>query len=459
VQIAALPGFSLSTFEQRIYDPSASSLSHLLGYVGGISAAELAEPALADYRLVDQVGKAGLERGAESLLRGQNGKVQIEVDALGQELAIVNRTEPTPGANLTLSIDLGLQQFIQRRLEEVLRANQRSRAAVVAIDPRTGGVRALVSLPAYDSNQFATGIDAAAYAKLIADPDKPLFDRAIAGQFPAGSTFKPFVAYAALKEGVVTETTAFLSVGGIRVGPWFFPDWRAGGHGLTDVRKALADSVNTYFYIVGGGYEQTTGLGVERITAYARKFGFGETTGLPLPGEASGFLPSKQWKEETKGERWYVGDTYNLSIGQGDLLVTPIQMAAAAAALANGGTKVTPRLIEAVDGSAATDILETTAETESLDPYVVQVVREGMRQAVTRGSARLLSGLGFPVAGKTGTAQNIGDRPTHAWFIGFAPYQNPTLAVAILIEEGGEGSSVAVPLAYDIFNWWQTLEP
>lgn len=450
VETSRLPGFVLETSVSRSYDMSASSLAHVLGYTARVSPQEL--KAREGLRPVDDVGKAGIERGADVLLRGVPGTVVSEVDALGRNLSLVSRVEPVAGANLTLAIDKDLQAFVEERVRATFEATGTSKASVVAMDPASGAVRALVSLPAYDANQFAVGIDHASYERLTSDPDQPLFPRAVAGEFPSGSVFKPFVSFAALAEGIITERTSFLSTGGISVGPWYFPDWKAGGHGITDVRKALADSVNTFFYIVGGGLDQVTGLGVDRITSYAARFGFGAKTGIELPSEADGFLPSKQWKQETKGEPWYVGDTYHLAIGQGDLLVTPLQMGSAISAVANGGTTVSAHLIEGVDGGAG--VPPPRPAPERLDPDLIRIVREGMRQGVTRGSSRYLSTLPFPVAGKTGTAQTPGDKPTHAWWAGFGPYEDPTLAVVILIEHGGEGSSVAVPIARDVFQWW-----
>lgn len=454
VETSRLPGFALETSLSRAYETGASSLSHVLGYTGRINAKE--RPDRPDYLITDDIGRSGVERGAELLLRGAPGHTVVEVDALGHELSLVSKTDPVPGANLILSIDADFQAYVEERVEATFRATGTSRASVVAIDPQTGGVRALVSLPSYDSNSFAQGIDRVTYQRLLDDPDQPLFPRAVSGEFPSGSVFKPFVAFAALKEGVISEHTSFLSSGGISVGPWYFPDWKAGGHGVTDVRKALADSVNTFFYIVGGGLDQVTGLGVERITGYARAFGFGQKTGIELPAEADGFLPSKEWKVEAKGEPWYVGDTYHLAIGQGDLLVTPLQMATAIAAIANGGQLVAPRLIEGIDGAAVTPAsLPARREPSApLDADLIRIVREGMRQGVTRGSSRSLLSASMNLAGKTGTAQTPLDKPTHAWWAGFGPYENPTLAVVVLIENGGEGSTVAVPIARDIFDWW-----
>lgn len=458
IAVSSLPGFRLESSSTRSYQLSATSLSHVLGYTGAINAEELDGLRALGYRPTDIIGKTGIENGAEALLRGTPGKLVVEVDAVGNEIGLVAREDAVAGSNINLTIDLALQQFMESRLTDALKRLDLTRATAIAIDPRTGGIRAMVSLPSFDSNAFAQGIEPELYQQLINDPNNPLFFRAIAGEYPSGSTFKPFVAYAALAEGLVTPSTSFVSVGGLHVGGSFFPDWRGGGHGVTDVRKALADSVNTYFYIVGGGFDTFTGLGVERITSYAREFGFGAETGIDLPGEADGFLPSKEWKEDAKGERWYIGDTYHLAIGQGDLLVTPIQLAAATAVIANQGQRVQPHMVESVDGNDAWTPQDPVAH-EPFEADAIQVVREGMRQAVTSGSARFLSSLPQPVAGKTGTAQTGGDRPNHAWFIGFGPYEDPTLAVVVLVEFGGEGSSVAVPIARDTFEWWFQHEP
>ena len=221
------------------------------------------------------------------------------------------------------------------------------------------------------------------------------------------------------------------------------------------MRKALAESVNTYFYIIGGGYQDTVGLGVERITDYAKRFGFGEPTGIELTGEADGFLPTKEWKKEVKDEPWYIGDTYHLAIGQGDFLTTPLQLAVAISAIANGGDRVQPYLIESINGSVSDlESLHHKTQIENLDSYALSLVRQGMRQTVTQGSARSLSVLPQAVAGKTGTAQTPGDKPYHSWFVGFGPYENPNLSIVVLIEEGGESNDAAVPLAKDIFAWW-----
>lgn len=448
IETKQMPGFELEASSIRRYPANIPSLSHVLGYVGKITVAELDEMSEQRYRPIDVVGKLGVEKSAEAMLRGQPGEMVVEVDARGKELSVVSKTDPTPGVDVHLTIDTGFQQFIEQRLEHLFDVSGLSRASVVAINPKTGAVYALVSLPSYDNNLFAQGIEPDTFAHLLEDEDEPLFFRAISGEFPSGSTFKPFVAYSALADRVVSEHTSFLSTGGLRVAEWFFPDWKAGGHGVTDVRKAIAESVNTFFYIIGGGFDEFTGLGVERITQYAARFGFGQQTRIDLPGEAEGFLPSKKWKEEVKGERWYVGDTYHLAIGQGDFLTTPLQMAHATGLLANRGIVTMPHIIESHETAGA--------PMENLDAYALEVVRQGMRQTVTQGSARSLSGLPFAVAGKTGTAQAPGKDRLHSWFTGFAPYDDPEIVIVVLIEEGGESTETAVPLAKEALYWWFT---
>jgi penicillin-binding protein 2 len=455
IEVSSLPGFDLTTHSKRVYISGVDSLSHVLGYTGAISASDLETYADQQYRLIDELGKTGIESEVETLLRGVPGHLTYEVDALGDELLIVSKQEPVMAADVTLSIDSDFQKFIEQEMNETFERVGASRGSVVAIDPSTGAIRALVSLPGYDANEFVGGISQERYTALIEDEDQPLFPRAISGEFPSGSTFKPFVAYAALAEGIVGEHTSFISNGGLRISQWYFPDWRDGGHGVTDVRKAIYDSVNTYFYIVGGGYDNVTGLGVARIKDYAERFGFGALTGIDLPGEADGFLPTREWKQEVKGERWYVGDTYHLAIGQGDFLTTPLQMAVATAVIANEGELVTPHVVESASGFGESLVEhEDNQPLQELDPFLMDIVRSGMRQTVTLGSARSLSTLDEATAAKTGTAQTIGDRPYHSWFTGFGPYDDPDLALVVLVEEGGGSNDAAVPLARTIFEWW-----
>jgi len=453
IEIKNLPGFHLQTSTLRRYPQTIPSLSHILGYTGKMTVEDLSVWKEKGYKPIDVIGKTGVERSQETLLRGQPGEIVTEVDARGRELSVVSRTDPVVGSNITLTVDSEFQDFIGTRLENTMKSVGSTKGSVVVLNPKNGEVYALVSLPTFDNNLFAQGIEEDTYQKLAEDPDLPLFFRAIAGEFPSGSTFKPFVAYAALVEKIISENTSFLSTGGIRINEWFFPDWKAGGHGITNVRKALAESVNTFFYIIGGGFDQLNGLGVDRITDYASRFGFGKPTGIDLPSEADGFLPSKEWKEEVKGERWYVGDTYHLAIGQGDLLTTPLQMAHATGIIANNGLDFVPHIVKKINDVPN----ETSSQTlESLDSYALSVVRHGMRQTVTQGSARALSGLPVSVAGKTGTAQAPGHEKYHSWFTGFAPYEDSEIAIAIIIEDGGESTDAAVPLAREILYWWFT---
>jgi penicillin-binding protein 2 len=461
-----LPGVIIDTKIRREYPATVSgpdgssselsSLAHVLGYTGKISEEALLRLG-GQYSLIDYVGKTGLEYFWEKELKGVNGRKNIEVDALGRRKKIVSEIAPVAGYNLQLSLDLELQHQAEIITKAWLEKTKTGRAAVIILDPNNGQVLALVSLPAYNNNLFARGVSQVDYDKFLNDKDRPLFNRAISGELPSGSTIKPVVAAAALQEKVISENTSFLSNGGLYIGQWFFPDWKAGGHGTTDVRKALAESVNTFFYYIGGGYQDFSGLGVDRLVKYMRLFGLGEKTGIDLNGESAGFVPSQVWKEETKDEAWYIGDTYHIAIGQGDIITTPLQVANFTAAVANGGRLYQPTLVSALlseDNQVSRTIIPKIIRQDFIDAYNLQVVREGMRQTVTAGSARSLSVLPVAVAGKTGTAQWSSKNANHAWFTGFAPYENPELTITVVVEEGGEGSSIAVPIAREILAWY-----
>ncbi|MDD5109657.1 MAG: penicillin-binding protein 2 [Patescibacteria group bacterium] len=462
VQIAALsaryPGVSLNVTSRRRYlNTDILSLSHVLGYLGRIEPDAQSSAEARGYALNDQIGKSGIELSLEDVLRGQKGREEIEVDATGRRKAVLASTPPVTGSDVVLTIDAPAQQELERDLQRALSARKLARGAAIAMDPRNGEVLALVSLPAYDSNAFARGITAGELAELSDNPDHPLFNRAIQGTYPPGSTVKPVIAAAALEEGVVTEKTTFMSVGGIRVNAWYFPDWKAGGHGPTDLTLALAESVNTYFYYVGGGYQDFPGLGIERISRYLRSAGLGQLNGIELRGEADGLVPTPAWKTENRGAPWYIGDTYHVAIGEGDLLVTPLQVASFTSVVANGGTLYQPHLVRETRPSGET--VGTRADPRVLGRNIfttenLAAVRRGLRRAVQSGSANALRAVPMAVAGKTGTAQWSTVKNYHAWFTGYAPADDPRVVVTILIEEGGEGSSVAVPVAVDFFNWW-----
>lgn len=432
------------------------SMSHILGYTGKINDDEL-EKVGDEYWPIDNIGKMGIEYFWENELKGVSGKRKIEVDALGKEKKILGEVDAVDGNNLVLSLDIKMQEKLEQILTEHLDEIEPTRGSAVVLDPNNGEILAMVSLPAYDNNLFAEGISSDEYAALINDKDKPLFNRAVSGEFPSGSTIKIVMAAAALEEKVISENTSFLSTGGLRIGQWFFPDWRAGGHGVTNVRKAIAQSVNTFFYIIGGGNDDFVGLGIDRINEYFNKFGLGTQTGVDLAGEADGFVPSQTWKEEVKNEPWYIGDTYHLSIGQGDLIVTPLQVAIYTSFFANGGKIYRPHFVKQVlsdDDKLVKDISGEVVREGFIDDYNVMVVRQGMRETVISGSARSLQSLPVESAGKTGTAQWHSVKKPHAWFTSFAPYDNPEIVVTILVEEGEEGSTVATPIAKEFMMWY-----
>lgn len=457
IESAATPAISLVKGTRRDYLQTAErpSLSHILGFEGRVTKEDIESGRALAYMPSDVIGKNGLEKHYEHVLRGSYGKRRVEVDAIGRQKKVIAEEHGTPGKNLVLTVDLELQREVEAALADGLKAAGKKRGTAIVMDPKTGDVLALVSLPGFDNNLFAKGISNDEFRALIEDEDHPLFPRAISAEVASGSVFKLVVGAAALTEGVAKPNTSFVSKGGVAIDRWWFPDWKAGGHGITNLTKAIAESVNTYFYYVGGGNNDTfEGLGVARITEYARKFGLGAPVGIDLPNEASGFLPSKEWKEKTKGERWYIGDTYHLAIGQGDILVSPLQIATMTSVFANGGALVKPRVVGAV---ASSDGTRTPKEPEVVNGQVVpkeniDVVRRGMRLAVTAGSARSLANLSKQVAAKTGTAQWHPTKAPHAWFTAFGPYNDPEIVVTVLIEEGEEGSRTAAPVAARIFE-------
>jgi penicillin-binding protein 2 len=454
-----LPGLAVIPRTSRTYhDPNA--IAAVVGYMGKVTDRDLAEGV---YSRIDMVGRTGLERQYESELRGQPGQRRVERNSTNTELRVIASQAATPGRDIVLGIDAKLQRALAEALAESVAKTRSPGGAAVAIDPRNGEIRALVSLPSYDPNAFFSGFAPGAFEALLNDPRHPFLNRAISGEYPSGSTIKPVVAAAGLDAGVITPSTTVPSTGGIRIGKWFFPDWKAGGHGATNVVKALAESVNTFFYMIGGGAEDFTGMGIRAMVDAVRKFGFGSPLGIDLPGEASGFLPSPEWKEEAKGERWYIGDTYHFSIGQGDLLVTPLQIANATAAIANGGTVYEPHLLHAFRRDGQEEIVQprilssAAARSSSL-----ATVREGMREGVLSGSSRVLQALSVTAAGKTGTAQASGSDLTHAWFTSFAPYEQPELVITVIVERGGEGHAAALPVArsgYDAYFGSKTTVP
>lgn len=463
IQIRAsdLPGLYIQRGSKRLYtyvsEKDESSISHIIGYLGKIDINQLGLLYSYGYLLSDSIGKTGIEKQYENDLRGKYGQVIYEVDAIGRQQNILSEIPPQSGNHIKLTIDLEIQKKLEEILGNQLKKQKKGKGSAIAINPKNGEILALVSLPSYNNNNFSGGIDYEIYKKYTENKNNPLFNRAVSGSYPSGSTIKPAIAASALEDGIITKNSSFLSTGGISVAPWFFPDWLVGGHGRTNVRYSLAWSVNTFYYYIGGGYKNFEGLGIDKLIGYLRLFGFGEKLGIELPGENSGFLPSKEWKEDVKDEMWYIGDTYNVSIGQGDVLVTPLQIAFMTASIANGGILYKPKIVGSIFKSNYLD--EEMLETEIIRDHFIsddnlKTVRQGMKDCVEYGSCRRLASLPIETAGKTGTAQWSSTKPPHSWYTSFAPYYDPSIVLTILIEEGAEGSSSAIPVADEFYRWW-----
>ncbi len=455
-RITNLPGVHIEVNPIREYLDSGL-LSHVFGYVGRISAEELKNVG-GDYLLTDYIGKSGLEKSYESKLRGKMGSDRYEVDSTGKVKNVLGRVDPVPGNGVKLSIDFELQQHLVDSLKNQMGKANVKRATAVAINPSNGQVLAMASLPTYDNNLFANGISSDDYKKLLEDEDTPLLNRAVAGEYPSGSTIKPFVAAAALEEGNITESTIVNSTGGIKIGDFTFPDWKAGGHGVTNVLKAIAESVNTFFYAIGGGYGDIKGLGPEKIKSYLDKFGFDAYSGIDIGGEAKGSIPDPDWKLRLFNEPWYLGDTYHMAIGQGDVLVTPLQMANATAAIASGGTLYEPTFVNQILDSEGKVIESKTGKVirkNIVKAETMDIVQRAMRQTVTAGSGRVLQDIPVEMYAKTGTAQfGPNNSKSHAWFICFSKDVNNPIAMAILIEGAGGGDVYAAPAANDVLKWY-----
>ena len=449
-----LPAIFINKETRRDYN-DGGYFSHVIGYVGRVSSGDLNNDSY--YSILDFIGKDGLEAQYEKELRGLPGKIAVSVNSENAILKTLIAKEAMPGNNLELSIDGDLQKLLTNAINAKMIQTNSTAAAAVVLNVKSGEIIALVSLPSFDFNSQA-------YGEIIKDKNKPLFNRAISGFYPAGSTIKPFVASAALAENIIDPNSKIDdTLGYIKIENQYDPDivytyrdWKA--HGFVDMRRAIAVSANVYFYVIGGGYKNIKGLGIDRIKKYLNIFGFGSNLGIDLPGESSGLIPDPSWKKSVKNEGWFTGDTYNVSIGQGDTIITPLQLASAIGAIANGGTLWRPKLVLKITDNSNNIIREFKPEpikTNIVDESKLKVVREGLRGAVTEGSAYLLNDLPIKVAGKTGTAQVTNTfRKPNAWFTGFAPYDNPEIALAIIVEGAGEGSTAAVPVAKEVFYWY-----
>ncbi len=457
-KIETWPGFKIEKNIARQY-VSPLSFSHVLGYMGKLTLAEAEKNS--EYFLTEKIGKNGLEAFYEKTLRGTPGEKLVEVDAKGRFKRDLSENKSQDGRGLVLSLDGSLQEGLFTAVSKSLEARKLKKAAVVAIDPKTGGVLAMLSFPVFDNNSFAQGLSVKTYAQLTQNADQPLFNRAISGQYAPGSTIKPLIGAAAIQEKVVTPLTKVNDSSGELIVlnqyssevAYRFGDWKT--HGVVDLYSAIAESCNVYFYTIGGGYGNIKGLGLERLEKYFKLFGLGKTLGIDLSGESDGLVPSESWKKQLKSESWYIGDTYHISIGQGDLLVTPLQMAVATAAIANGGKIVQPHLVDKIIDSDK-NVIETIKSNVLSEDFISQanlaIIKDAMRQTVTAGSARLLNDLSIAVGAKTGTAEVVGQRNTNAWATAFAPFDDPQIVIAVLVENAGEGSQVAIPILKEVLE-------
>ncbi len=457
-----LAGIDIIARLNRHY-PRRASLAHGIGYVGMIDETELGQLDKSNYRGTKHIGKTGVERAYEDILHGQVGYQQVEVNAQGRIIRVLDRTAPVPGNNLRLTVNAGLQQV-------AVTALQGKRGAIVALDPNTGGILTAVSSPGYDPNLFVNGIDSASYRALLQSADAPLLNRFSQGNYPPGSTIKPFIGLAALdlairESGQETWCRGWYSLQG---SSHRYRDWKKNGHGHTDMTKAIAESCDVYFYTLAND------MGVDTLHEVLADFGFGRTTGLDIGSESAGLLPSRAWKQRRLGQPWYPGETLIFGIGQGWALVTPLQLAVATAAVANQGKLYQPHLLAAVTDPLDGAVIDRfaahiTAEIQVTELAYWQEVINAMHEVVQgeSGTARR-SGRGAPYAfaGKTGTAQVISigqdeeydadelpeELHDHALFVGFAPLKAPTIAVAVIIENGGSGASTAAPVARRLFD-------
>ena len=430
-----IPGVLVKEIPLRNY-PYGEALAHVLGYIGEIGKKELESLRSYGYNVKDLIGKTGIEKVADSSLRGKNGGMQIQVDNQGRQVEVLGLKKPERGGDVYLTVDAGLQLFLWKMMKG-------KKGAAVFMDPYSGEILALVSGPSYDPND--------SLAKVLNDKDAPLLNRAIMGQYPPGSLFKIVIAVAGLESGKIQPGTTFVCKGKLDVGIDEFNCWNRDGHGPMDLENAIIESCNVYFYNVG------MLVGLEKICEYACQFGFGKTTGIELLGEESGFVPSRAWKRMEEKQSWFAGDTVNLSIGQGYLLVTPLQVVRMIAIVANGGELVKPHVLTKVGTS------NISRRARPIPPVQLKIKKEkieAVRKAM-RGVVEDLDGTGFrawsnivSISGKTGTVQIGGSLKTHAWFGGFAPSEKPEISFVIFLEHGGSGGDVAALIAKKAVEYW-----
>jgi len=462
-----LPGIEVKARLFRNYQ-AGPGMAHVVGFIGRINDRDLKRLRESgreqNYKGSVHIGKTGLEQSYETLLHGRTGFDQMETDASGRAVRMLSRIPPVPGKDLRLHLDLGLQAVAEHAFGDFL-------GGLVALDPNTGGVLALVSRPGFDPNLFIDGVDPDTWKELNESAERPMVNRALRGIYPPGSTIKPFMALAGLELGVRKPTDSIADPGYFSLpnSRHQFRDWKRGGHGSVDLRKSIAQSCDIYYYRLA------VDMGIDRMHDYLAKFGLGERSGIDLEGESPGLLPSRDWKQRRWKKAWYPGETVIAGIGQGYHLTTPLQLATATAMLANGGKRIEPRLVQAVRDplSHVWQLQPTVARGQvAITPAHLAAVREGMMDVMRPGGTASAAAAGAPytIAGKTGTAQVVGIKQgarydesrvarqhrDHALFIAYAPAEDPKIAVAVMVENGGHGGSTAAPIARAVFDYYLT---
>lgn len=449
-----LPELVIQAEPKRLY-PFGSLAAHIIGYLLELSPEELKTDQYKDKRLGDLVGKTGVERVYESQLKGIEGQLLEIVDNVGRRMGELARREPLPGQNIQLTLDSDLQ----KKAEELL---QEKEGAIVVLDPKTGDVLALTSYPTFDPNKFINRFTPEEWQEIVDDPEFPLENRATRGLYSPGSLFKLVMGLGGLDSHAITDRTTYFCNGAVRIYRQPFSCWKAQGHGAMNLYSAIEHSCNIYFYQLGKK------MGIDKIAHYARVLGLGQKTRIDLPGEKEGLVPDPEWKEKNRNAPWYPGETISVSIGQGPLMVTPLQIAAHTAIIANRGTKIIPHLVKSNGRISSLSYLNGQFNQENdtgIESIVFEKVIEGMWLSVNgKGTGRGAQIKGYDVCGKTGSAQLISSEQakklaqqkievkTHSWFTGFAPRNDPKIVVTVIVEYGGGGGETAAPLARNLFD-------
>lgn len=447
-------GFYVVSDTNRYY-VDGHQFSSVLGYIGKVNIADLNKDY---YKPTDTIGRLGVELQYEELLRGEHGKIFFSKNT-GEKLDI----DPVPGQNLVLNIDHDLQKKLYNELYGALAGANLSRGAAIIQNPANGQVLAMVSFPSYDNNLFSSSLSDKDFKNLFESGSRPLFNRVISGLYNPGSTIKPFMGLMTLQENIFTPQDVIRDCVRLVVpnpfdpdSPAIFKNWRE-DTGLFNLRRAISQSCNIYFFIAGGGFGNIQGLGIERIAKYLMSTWADKTLGIDLPGEVSGFVPTSDWKEEKRGEPWYQGDTYNVSIGQGDLLVTPLWLNSYISGIANGGTVYKPQVVQRVVDDKKNDIRIFQKEQLFQLPFMPDVVSEiksDMEETVISGTAKLLQNLPVRAGAKTGTAEIIKGQRINALFVAFAPFENPEISITVLVEGASSNQGAAVVVADKVLKWY-----